>query len=113
MREVLKSKIHRATITGTNPDYVGSIYIDKTLMDKANIIQYEKVLICNISNGNRWETYVMEEEADSGKIDVQGAGAKLCNKGDIVIILAFEITDKSPMPKMILVSGENKFEKYL
>ena len=111
MREVLKSKIHRAHLTGTNVDYVGSIIIDKSLMKKANIIQYEKVLVCDITNGNRWETYAVE--GDSGKVEIQGAGAKLCNKGDIVIILSFEITENNPSPKMILVDEKNKFVKYL
>ena len=80
-------------------------------MEKTNLIQYEKVLICDVTNGNRWETYVIE--GDSGKIEVQGAGAKLCKKGDIVIILSFEITDKKPNPKMILVDENNKFVKFL
>lgn len=111
MREILKSKIHRAHITGKNQDYIGSIIIDKSLMEKTNLIQYEKVLICDVTNGNRWETYVIE--GDSGKIEVQGAGAKLCKKGDIVIILSFEITDKKPNPKMILVDENNKFVKFL
>jgi len=111
MREILKSKIHRAYITGKNSEYMGSIIIDKDLMKKANLIQYEKVLVCNVTNGNRWETYVIE--GDSGKIEVQGAGANLCKKGDIVIILSFEITDKMPDPKMILVDEKNKFVKYL
>ena len=111
MREILKSKIHRAYLTGTNPDYIGSIIIDKSLMEKANIIQYEKVLICDVTNGNRWETYVIE--GDSGKVEVQGAGANLCKKGDIVIILSFEVTDKKPNPKMILVDERNRFVKFL
>lgn len=111
MREVLKSKIHHARISGTNVDYIGSVIIDKELMKKVNLIQYEKVLICNISNGNRWETYVLEGE--KGKIEVQGAGSKLCNKGDLIIILAFDITDDSPNPKMILVDEKNNFVKYL
>lgn len=111
MREILKSKIHRAYITGTNPDYVGSIIIDKTLMEKANLIQYEKVLVCDVTNGNRWETYVIE--GNSGKVEVQGAGAHLCKKGDIVIILSFEISDKKPNPKMILVDEKNQFVKFL
>lgn len=111
MREVLKSKIHRAHITGTNPDYIGSIIIDKDLMKKANIIQYEKVLVCDVTNGNRWETYVIE--GDSGKVEVLGAGANLCKKGDIVIILSFEITNKKPLPKLILVDEKNNFVRYL
>ena len=113
MKQILKSKIHRATITGTNSEYMGSIIIDKALMEKSGIIKFEKVLICNVTNGNRWETYVIEGEENSGKVEAQGAGAKLCKKGDIVIILSFEITDKSPEPKMILVDKENKFKRFL
>jgi len=111
MREILKSKIHRAHLTGVNPNYIGSIIIDKSLMEKANLIQYEKVLVCDVTNGNRWETYVLE--GDSEKVEVQGAGANLCKKGDIVIILSFEITDKEPKPKMVLVNEKNNFVKYL
>ncbi len=113
MKEVLRAKIHRATITGTNLNYIGSIYIDKALMKKAGIIASEKALVCNVTNGNRWETYVIEGKENSGKIEVQGAGAKLCKKGDIVIILFFEITDETPKPKMILVNEKNEFVKYL
>ena len=113
MKEVLKSKIHRATITGCNPNYVGSIYIDKALMKKAGLIEFEKVLVCDVTNGNRWETYIIEGKEDSKKIEVQGAGANLCKKGDIVIILSFEITDKTPKPKMVLVNEKNEFTGYL
>lgn len=113
MKQILKSKIHRAHITGINPDYIGSITIDKDLMDKAGIVPYEKVLIANVANSNRWETYVIMGEAGSGVIEVQGAGAKICKKGDVVIILAFEITDEPLKPKMILVDEKNKFMKYL
>lgn len=113
MRELLKSKIHRAKVTGTNLDYVGSVFIDKALMEKSNIVQYEKVLICNVKNGNRWETYALEADGGSGRVDVQGAGAKLCEVGDIVIILAFEF-GKSPVnPKMILVDENNNFKEFL
>ena len=113
MKEVLRAKIHRATITGTNLNYLGSIYIDKALMKKVGIIEFEKVLVCDVTNGNRWETYVIEGKENSKKIEVQGAGSKLCKKGDIVIILSFEITDETPRPKIILVDEKNKFVKYL
>lgn len=113
MIEILKSKIHRARITGTNVNYIGSIVIDKALIKKCGIIQYEKVLICNVTNGNRWETYVIEGEENLGKVEVQGAGANLCKKGDLVIILSFEITDKPVRPKMISVDENNKFKEFL
>ena len=78
MREVLRSKIHRAYVTATNLDYVGSVSIDRALMEKVDLWEYEKVLICDVNNGNRWETYVLPAEYGSGTISVQGAGARLC-----------------------------------
>jgi aspartate 1-decarboxylase len=82
-------------------------------MNKAGIIEFEKVLVCDITNGNRWETYAIEGKENSGKVEVQGAGANLCKRGDIVIILSFEITDEPPKPKIVLVNQKNEFEKYL
>ena len=113
MKIVLNSKIHRAYITDTNPEYVGSIIIDRALMDKVDLWEYEKVLICNVTNGARWETYVLAGERESGTVSVQGAGARLCEKGDCVIILSFEVTDEPIEPKMILVNQDNKFVEYL
>jgi len=113
VRIVLRSKIHRAYVTDNNPDYIGSIVIDRDLMDRTDMWEYEKVLICNITNGNRWETYVLPGEPGSGTVSVQGAGAKLCNKGDCVIILSFEASDEPIAPKMILVNKKNRFVEYL
>ncbi len=113
LRFVLRSKIHRATITDNNPHYVGSVIVDRDLMDKTDMWDYEKVLICNVTNGNRWETYVLPGERGAGEVSVQGAGAKLCEKGDCVIILAFEATEEPLFPKMILVDEDNKFVEYL
>jgi aspartate 1-decarboxylase len=113
VRSVLKSKIHRAWVTDNNPDYVGSIIIDRELMELADLWEYEKVLICNVTNGNRWETYVLPGEPGSGTVSVQGAGAKLCSKRDCVIILAFKLSERPVEPKMILVDGENRFVEYL
>ncbi len=113
MRFVLRSKIHRAFITDNNPDYIGSIIIDRELMDKVDLWEYEKVLICDVTNGNRWETYVLPGERNSGTVSVQGAGAKLCQNGDCVIILSFEASNEPIEPKMILVDGENRFVEYL
>ena len=113
MRIVLRSKIHRAYITDLNPDYIGSIIIDMGLMEKVDLWEYEKVLVCDITNGNRWETYVLPDERGSGTISVQGAGAKLCEKGDCLIILSFEVTDEPVEPKMILVNEHNQFVEYL
>ena len=113
MRELLSTKIHRATITQTNADYIGSIAIDRALLEKIDLWEYEKVLVCDVTNGNRWETYVLPAEPNSGIISVQGAGARLCKAGDCVIILSFQASDDPIEPKMILVNGENRFVEYL
>jgi aspartate 1-decarboxylase len=113
MRVVLKSKIHRAWVTDSNPDYIGSIVIDRTLMEKADLWEYEKVTICNVTNGERWETYVLPGDADSGEVSVQGAGARLCMRNDCLIILAYEVTREPIDPKMVLVDRENRFVEYL
>ncbi len=85
----LKSKIHRAIVTDANIDYVGSISIDKKLMEKANLLEYEKVQILNITNGNRLDTYVIEGEKDSGEICINGAAAHLVSPEDLVIIVSY------------------------
>ena len=113
MREVLRSKIHRAYVTDANPDYVGSILIDEELMDRVNLWNFEKVLVCDITNGNRFETYAIADERGSGVIAVQGAAARLSKKGNCVIIMSFEVTDTPIEPKMILVNHENRFVQYL
>ena len=113
MRIVLRSKIHRAFVTGANPDYIGSVIIDRDLMDKVDLWDYEKVLICDVTNGNRWETYALPGDRGSGTVSVQGAGAKLCQEGDCLIILSFEATDSPIDPKMILVDEDNRFVEYI
>ena len=113
MRFLLRSKIHRAYVTHTNPDYIGSIAIDQALMDKADLWEYEKVLVCDVTNGNRWETYVLAAEPGTGTVSVQGAGALLCEQGDCVIIMSFEASDEPVEPKMILVDRDNRFVEYL
>jgi len=91
--EVLKSKIHRAKITQTELDYVGSITIDEDLMEAANLIEGEKVLIVNNNNGERIETYVITGERGSGMVCLNGAAARKAAKGDIVIIISFAQMD--------------------
>jgi len=88
-REVLKSKIHRATVTDLSVDYVGSISIDAVLMQKANIIVGEKVDVLNIHNGARFTTYAIEAIYGSGDVCINGAAARLARKGDRVIIIAY------------------------
>jgi len=85
----MKSKIHRATITGAELNYEGSISIDKKLMEAAGIYPHEKVQVVNLNNGSRLETYVIEAEPDSGEICMNGPAARLGLKGDIIIIISY------------------------
>ncbi len=87
--EVIKSKIHRATVTEANLNYVGSITIDKDLMDASNLIEGEKVQIVNNNNGARFETYTIAGERGSGVICLNGAAARLVQPSDVVIIMAY------------------------
>lgn len=87
--EVLKSKIHRATVTEMNLDYSGSIGIDERLMRLAGIRENEKVLIANLRNGKRLETYGLSEPANSRKICIYGPAGRLCRIGDLIVIMAF------------------------
>jgi len=86
---ILKSKIHRATATETNPDYSGSITIDRELMDAVGLVPNESVTIADLDNGNRLTTYAIPGEPGSGVIAINGAAAKLVNKGDKVLVFAF------------------------
>ena len=112
---MLKSKIHRAIVTQAELDYVGSITIDKTLMESAGIMEYEKVLVVDVDNGNRLETYVIEGERDSGIICLNGAAARLVKTGDCVIIMAFccleekELSDHSPI--VVFVDEKNHISR--
>lgn len=87
--EVLKSKIHRVTVTGAELDYIGSITIDRTLMDAANIVAGEKVQVVNVNNGERLETYVIEGAKNTGEITLNGPAARKVQKGDIIIIISY------------------------
>ncbi len=91
--EVVKSKIHRATVTQADLNYVGSITIDEDLMDAANIIANEKVQIVDNNNGERFETYVIKGERGSGVICINGAAARKVQPGDIVIIMSYATMD--------------------
>ncbi|MBI5477144.1 MAG: aspartate 1-decarboxylase [Ignavibacteriales bacterium] len=112
MRIFLKSKIHNATVTSANLKYVGSITIDPALMEKADISEYEKVLVVDNNNGNRLETYVIKGKKDSGKICMNGAAAHLIKKGDEIIIMTFQMSKKLIKPKIIIVDKKNKFIRY-
>jgi aspartate 1-decarboxylase len=106
---ICKSKIHRATVTETNVDYIGSITIDEDLMERSGIKKGELVHVWNVTNGARFETYAIPAPKQSGVICINGAAAHLCNVGDKVIIVAFVLTDEEITPKMILVDEKNRF----
>ncbi|MBP3726958.1 MAG: aspartate 1-decarboxylase [Bacteroidaceae bacterium] len=93
MIQVLKSKLHRVKITQADINYVGSVTIDEALMEAANIIEGEKVLIVDNDNGERFETYVIPGKRDSGQICLNGAAARKCLVGDTVIIISFALMD--------------------
>ena len=108
MRWFLRSKIHKATVTDTDLNYMGSIGIDKALTEKAGIFPGEKVLVADNTNGARLETYVIEEEENSGKIVIYGAASHLIKKGDEIIVMGFELSDKPIETKNILVDKNNR-----
>lgn len=103
-----KSKIHRATVTECDVNYVGSITIDSNLLDAVNIAEGELVHVWNVNNGERLETYVIPGPAGSGVICLNGAAAHKANVGDKVIICAFCMTDEKIQKKVILVDDNNK-----
>ena len=96
---ILKSKIHRVSVTQANLNYIGSITIDEDLMDAANIIANEKVSIVNNNNGERFETYVITGERGSGTICLNGAAARLVQPGDVIIIMAFAMMEMEEAQK--------------
>ena len=112
LREMLKTKIHRATVTGANVDYEGSIMIDEKLLRAANILPYEKVLVINLTNGSRVETYAISGPAGSGEVSVNGGAALFSKVGDKVIIMNFCLLDehevKTHKAKIIHVDGQNR-----
>ena len=113
MRALLRGKIHRAVVTQADRDYVGSITIDKELLDEADIWAGEKVLISDVDNGARFETYAVEGTPGSGIVCVNGAAALLVQPGDRIIVMAFEITDRPIEPLIVLVDDKNRKVKTL
>lgn len=108
---LLKCKLHRATVTGSDLNYEGSISIDRKLMDAAGLLPFEQVDILNINNGARFTTYVIEAPAGSGSIIINGAAARLVQKGDLVIICAFASMDAHEattfQPNVVLLGADN------
>ena len=113
MRILIRSKIHKATVTEADLNYIGSITIDEDLIEKAGLWPGEKVLVVSNTSGERLETYVIVGQRGSGTITMNGAAAHLINKGEEIIIMAFEISDKPVEPKFVLVDEKNKFVRYL
>ena len=112
LQEFLFAKIHRATVTDANLNYVGSITIDKTLLEASGIKVNQKVDILNVNNGERFHTYVIEGKENSGQICLNGAAARKVQKGDTVIIVAYALLDeqeqKTCKPKVVHVDSNNK-----
>ena len=109
LRFMCKSKIHRATVTGADLDYVGSIVIDEDLMRRTDIISGERVSVWNVTNGERIETYALPGPAGSGDIIVNGAAAHKFHEKDIIIVVAFVMADEPVTAKMVSVDHKNAF----
>ena len=110
--QMFKSKIHRATVTQADLNYMGSITIDESLMETANILEGERVQIVNNNNGERFETYVIKGIKNSGDITLNGPAARKVHKGDIIIIISYAFMDyeeaKQYKPITLIVDGENR-----
>ncbi|MEN8241066.1 MAG: aspartate 1-decarboxylase [Chloroflexota bacterium] len=113
MRTFIRSKIHKATVTDANLEYIGSITIDPELLDKAEMLPGEKVLVVSNTSGSRLETYIIEGERGKGCICVNGAAAHLIQPGEEIIIMTFESSENPVETTFILVDENNRFEKYL
>lgn len=117
MRTMMYSKIHQATVTEANLRYIGSVTIDEDLLDATGMVENERVQVVNITNGERLETYIIVGERGSGIICLNGAAARLVQKGDEVIIIAYKILKESEIkslkPRIAFVDKNNKITKLL
>jgi aspartate 1-decarboxylase len=115
MRIMMKSKIHRATVTQADLDYVGSVTLDSALMEAADLLEGEQVAIVDITNGARIETYVIPGERGSGVIGINGAAARLIHEGDLVIIISYGMVDdaeaRALTPSIVHVDDRNRIVK--
>jgi len=109
---MLKAKIHRATVTGSDLNYVGSITVDADLLDAADILEHELVHVLDIDNGNRFETYTIAGARESGEVTVNGAAARLVHQGDKVIVVSYADYDEAELrtyePRVVHVDAENR-----
>ena len=112
---MLKSKIHRATVTDANLNYVGSITVDQDLLERADIRPYEQVHVVNINNGARFETYTIEGKRGSGDVTLNGAAARLVQPGDKVIVISYGSYDEAELatfqPTFVFVDAENRIAR--
>lgn len=109
LRELLQSKIHKATVTEADLSYIGSITIDQDLLDRIDLWPGQKVTVVSNTSGNRLETYVISGPRGSGMICINGAAALLIKKGEEVIIFSYALSDRAITPKCILVDAQNKY----
>jgi aspartate 1-decarboxylase len=111
-RTMMKSKIHRATVTDADLNYVGSITVDTELLEAADIRPYEQVAVVNINNGERFETYAIEGEAGSGAMCLNGAAARLAQPGDLIIVITYAQYDEAELaghePTVVHVDRDNR-----
>lgn len=113
MRWFLHAKIHKATVTQADLNYIGSITIDRDLCDKCGLLEGEKVLVTSNTGGGRLETYVIYGERGTGVIQMNGAAAHIIKKGEEIIIMGFELAKETLDAKIILVDKENNFVQFL
>ena len=111
-RTMLKSKIHRATVTDCDLHYVGSITIDRDLLDAADMLEHEQVHVVDIDNGSRFETYTIEGQRGSGQVQVNGAAARLVHTGDLIIVVSYASYDEAELeayePRVVHVNAANR-----
>jgi len=117
LREVLFAKIHRATVTACNPDYMGSITIDRDLLDACGMVVNEKVLVADVTNGQRMETYIFEGERGSRKIEINGAAANRTGIGHTILIMSFcHVTEQdldTHRPRVVLCRADNTISEVI
>ncbi len=111
LRKLMTGKIHRATVTQCDPDYVGSITIDADLLDAADILEHEQVHVVDVDNGARFETYTIAGERGSGTLQINGAAARLVHHGDTVIVISYAAYDRQELetyePRVVHVTADN------
>ena len=115
LRLMLKSKVHRATVTEADLDYEGSLTLDQELMDAADLREFEGIAVYNITNGSRFETYVIKGQRGSGTVCINGAAAHLAGPGDMVIIASYAWMEEQEVlnrqPRIVLVDGKNRIKR--